>query len=159
MKFADYHAGQVIEAGPYRLTERDIVGFARRWDPQWFHTRPQAAKQGHFGGLIASGIHTLAIAMSLLEPVALAGSESLASPGFAYVKFPNPARVDDVLRLRITVLEVRRSRSKPHLGIVRWRWELANQRQEPVLDVEATSLFDLRRAGAPAPGVECASGE
>ena len=43
------------------MTEAEILDFARRWDPQWFHTDPQAAKSSIYGGLIASGIHTLAI--------------------------------------------------------------------------------------------------
>lgn len=143
MKFNEFHPGQVIEAGPLEVTEADILDFARRWDPQWFHTDAQAAAGGPFGGLIASGMHTLAIAMRLLVPVTLAGSESLASPGLAYVKWPHPVRPGDSLRLRITVLEVRRSGSKPELGIVRWRWQLHNQGGHEVLDTEATSLFKL----------------
>lgn len=143
MKFNEFHPGQVIGAGPLEVTEADILDFARRWDPQWFHTDAQAAAGGPFDGLIASGMHTLAIAMRLLVPVTLAGSESLASPGLAYVKWPHPVRPGDSLRLRITVLEVRRSGSKPELGIVRWRWQLHNQDGHEVLDTEATSLFKL----------------
>lgn len=153
MKFREFHPGQIIDAGPCELTEFDILDFARQWDPQWFHTEPQAATSGPFGGLIASGMHTLAVAMRLLVPAALAGSESLASPGLAYVKWPHPVRAGDRLRLRATVLEVRRSSSKPHLGILRWRWQLFNQADREVLDTEATSLFRLADTPpAPAPG-------
>lgn len=148
MKFSEFHPGQVLEAGPLQITESDIVAFARQWDPQWFHTDPQAAAEGPFSGLIASGIHTLAVAMRLLVPAALHDSESLASPGLAYVRWPHPLRTGDRVRLRVTVLEARRSRSKPHLGIVRWRWQLFNQDGQEVLDTEATSLFKL--AGQPA---------
>lgn len=143
MKFSEFHPGQVIEAGPLEVTEADILDFARRWDPQWFHTDPQAAAGGPFGGLIASGMHTLAMAMRLLVPVALAGSESLASPGLAYVKWPHPVRPGDHLRLCVNVLQARRSSSKPELGIVRWRWQLHNQDGHEVLDTEATSMFKL----------------
>ena len=55
MKFAQFHAGQIIEAGPYTVTEAQILAFAKEWDPQWFHTDPEAAAQGPHGGLIASG--------------------------------------------------------------------------------------------------------
>ena len=65
----------------------------------------------------------------------------LARP--AYLKWPNPVRPGDALRLRADVLEVRRSEKRPHLGILRWRWRLFNQRELPVLDLEATSLFRL----------------
>lgn len=146
MKFADFHAGQVIEAGPYLLREEELVGFARSYDPQWFHTDAEASRESPFGGLIASGWHTCAIAMRLVVEAALAGSESFASPGLEHVRWPNPVRPGDALRLVADVIEVRRSESKPTLGILRWRWRLFNQRELMVLDVEVTSLFRLRDA-------------
>ncbi len=148
MKFADFHAGQVIEAGPYRVTEDEVLRFARDYDPQWFHTDPAAAAEGPFRGLIASGWHTCAMAMRLVADAALHGSESYASPGIAYVKWPHPVRPGDTLRLTADVLDVRRSRSQPTLGLLRWRWRLVNQHGAQVLELEATSLFDLARTGA-----------
>jgi acyl dehydratase len=144
MQFADFHAGQVIEAGPYVLTEAELVQFARAYDPQWFHTDAQAAAQSPFGGLIASGWHTCSIAMRLVVDAVLAGSESFASPGLEHVRWPNPVRPGDALRLVADVIEVRRSEKRPTLGILRWRWQLFNQRELPVLDVEVTSLFKLK---------------
>ena len=143
MKFADFHSGQVIESGPGEITESDVLGFANAFDPQWFHTDVAAAAQGRFGGLIASGWHTCGIAMRLVAKAALLGSESFASPGLAYVKWPHPVRPGDRLCLRATVLEVRRSGRQPTLGILRWRWQLVNAANVEVLDLEATSLFDL----------------
>ncbi len=142
MKFAEFHAGQVIEAGPYTVTEAELLQFARSWDPQWFHTDPEAAG-GPFGGLIASGWHTGAIAMRLVVDAALAGSESFASPGLAHLRWPNPVRPGDTLHLVADVIEARRSDKRPTLGILRWRWRLFNQRGQDVLDLEATSLFRL----------------
>jgi acyl dehydratase len=95
------------------------------------------------GGLIASGWHTCGIAMQLVAHQFLAGSESFASPGLQYVKWPNPVRPGDQLSLLVTVLEVRRSKSQPHLGILRWRWQMFNQLEREVLDIDATSLFRL----------------
>ena len=143
MKFAEFHAGQRIEAGPHQVTEAEVLSFANAWDPQWFHTDAEAAAEGPFGGLIASGWHTCGIAMQLVVGAALAGSESFASPGLAYVRWPNPVRPGDALKLVVDVIEVRRSESKPRLGILRWRWQLFNQRGLEVLDLEATSLFRL----------------
>ncbi|TXG99882.1 MAG: MaoC family dehydratase [Nevskiaceae bacterium] len=139
MKFADFRAGQVITAGPHVVSEQDIVAFASQWDPQWFHTDPEAAAQGPFEGLIASGWHTCCIAMRLVADAALAGSESYASPGLAGLKWPNPVRPDDRLQLTATVIEARLS--SRGLGILRWRWQLHNQNGQEVLDLEATSLF------------------
>jgi acyl dehydratase len=143
MKFADFHAGQILEAGPHCVSESELLGFAQAWDPQWFHTDAEAAAQGVFGGLIASGWHTCAIAMRLVVDTALAGSESFASPGLQYVRWPHPVRPGDTLRLAAEVIEVRRAASKPRLGILRWRWQLFNQHDLEVLDLEATSLFRL----------------
>lgn len=143
MKFADFQVDQVIEAGPYALSQDELLSFAREWDPQWFHTDPEAAAQGPHGGLIASGWQTCGIAMRLAVAAALDGSESFASPGLAYVKWTHPVRAGDALRLKATVLDTRRSASQPTLGILRWRWQLFNQDGTQVLDLEATSLFKL----------------
>ena len=143
MKFADFAVGQVIEAGPYVVDEAEVLSFAKAYDPQWFHTDPEAAAKGRFGGLIASGWHTCGIAMRLAADAALHGSESFASPGLAYVKWLHPVRPSDTLRLRATVIECRRSEKRPELGVLRWRWQLYNAHSTEVLDLEATSLFDL----------------
>lgn len=146
MKFAEFQAGQVIEAGPYHLDEAELLAFARQYDPQWFHTEPDRAQQGRFGGLIASGWQTCSIAMRLVALAALAGSESFASPGLSYVKWLHPVRAGDDLSLRATVIETRVSQNKPNLGLLRWRWQLFNASGTEVLDLEATSLFDITSA-------------
>jgi acyl dehydratase len=143
MKFAEFYAGQVIETGPYALGEDELLSFARAYDPQWFHVDKSAAESGPYGGLIASGWQSCAIAMRLGADAALKGSESFGSPGLAYVKWLQPVRAGDALTLRLTVLEVRTSAKKPTLGVLRWRWQLFNQTGAEVLDLEATSLFDL----------------
>ncbi len=143
MKFADFHVGQVIEAGPRRVEEEEILRFAEAYDPQWFHVDREKARMGAYGGLIASGWHTCSIAMRLSVDAVLAGSDTVGSPGVAYIKWLNPVRPGDSLTLRAEVLETRRSSSKPNLGIMRWRWRLFNQHGEDVLESEATSLFEL----------------
>jgi acyl dehydratase len=148
MKFAEFHAGQVIESGPCTLSEDDLLAFATSYDPQWFHTDREAAARGRFQGLIASGWQTCAIAMRLAVAAALHGSESFASPGMAYLKWPHPLRANDSVRLRASVIEVRRSEKRATLGILRWRWQLFNQNGAEVLDLEATSLFDLTSPAA-----------
>jgi acyl dehydratase len=143
MKFAELHGGQVITLGPVSLSERQIVEFARAYDPQWFHTDGVAAARGRWGGLIASGWQTCAVAMRLACEHVLAGSESIGSPGVAYLRWPAPVRPGERLTLRIDVLEARRSRRRPELGIVRWRWRLQHADGRDALELEATSLFEL----------------
>jgi acyl dehydratase len=143
MKFAELDTGVVIEAGPRRVDQAEILAFATAHDPQWFHIDPPAALDGPYHGLIASGFHTCSIAMRLIVDTILRGSECYGAPGLAYVKWPNPVRPGDDLRLRATVLERRLSRSRDTLGLVRWRWQLFNAAGDEVLDMEATNLFDL----------------
>jgi acyl dehydratase len=145
MKFAQFHAGQIIEEGPYLLSEEELLSFAKAYDPQWFHVQPDTAAGGPFKGLIASGWQSCGIAMNLMVKAALHDSESFASPGLNYLKWLAPVRAGDSLRVKATVLETRVSASKPTLGVLRWRWQLFNQHKVEVLDLEATSLFDLTR--------------
>jgi len=143
MKFAELTPGRRITLGPVSADDGQIVRFAAEYDDQWFHTDPQAAAAGPFGGLIASGWHTCALAMQLVSRGILAGSESYASPGLNYLKWPAPVRPGDALTLVVHVLDSRRSASQPALGIVRWQWLMQNQHGATVLDLEATSMFRL----------------
>lgn len=143
MKFAEIAASKGFVLGPVTVDDAEVVDFASSFDDQWFHTDPEAAANGPFGGLIASGWHTCALAMRLVSREILAGSESFASPGLAYLRWPHPVRPGDALTLHITVLDARRSASRPELGIVRWQWVMKNADQQAVLDLEATSMFKL----------------
>jgi acyl dehydratase len=143
VKFADFHPGQRLVYGPVTITESQIVSFAREYDPPWFHTDIQRAETGPWQGLIASGWQTCGIAMRLVVEGALQDSESFGSPGLEYLKWLAPVRPGDALSVRAEVLDVRRSTRKTSLGVLRWRWQLANQREEDVLDLIATSLFEL----------------
>jgi acyl dehydratase len=137
MKFADLTPGRVTELGPVTLTADEIVEFARAYDPQWFHTDAERTAASHWGGLIASGWQTCGVAMRLVVDNVLGDSESFASPGLEYLKWPNPVRPGDPLRLRIEVLDSRRSQSRPTLGIVQWRWHLFDSSGGEVLDLAA----------------------
>lgn len=83
MKFADLRAGMVITGGPLQVTEAEILEFARKFDPQWFHTDVQRAAEGRWGGLIASGWHTCALAMRMAVDAILHDSNRSARPAWA----------------------------------------------------------------------------
>jgi acyl dehydratase len=143
VKFADFYPGQTLTLGPISVSEQDIVEFARRYDPQWFRVdREKAARR--FAGVLASGWQVCGLAMRLVSEHVLAGSESMGSPGVAYVHWPTPVLPDELLTLQIEVLEVRNSDRKPDMGVVRWRWRLRHEDGRDALDLEATSLFELR---------------
>jgi len=144
--FEDYPAGAVFTGGPVVVEEADILDFARRFDPQPMHTDPQAAKSGRFGGLIASGWHTAALMMRLVVSGFLSPASSLASPGIDELRWLKPVRPGDALRLRATVIEARRSRTKPDQGIVRSLVEIENQDGEVVMSLKPISLIRCRPA-------------
>ena len=77
----------------------------------------------------------------------LDGSESFGSPGLEYLKWLAPVRPGDSLTLHAEVLDVRRSERKPTLGILRWRWRVLSQEAVAVLELVATSLFELPVSG------------
>lgn len=143
MRFADFEMGQIITVGPRLVSQEEIIAFASQFDPQQFHTDLDAASKGRWNGLIASGWHTCALAMRMVCDSALLQSESFGSPGLAYVRWNYPVRPGDELTLKCEVLEVRRSRGQALIGVLRWRWVLFNQNGNGVLELEATSLFDL----------------
>ena len=143
MKFSEFKTGQVFKFGSYTLGEEEILEFASRYDPQWFHTDVEKARTGPYGGLIASGWNTCGIAMRLVTDELLIDSGSIGSPGLDYIKWRNPVRVDDVLSVVVTILDTKQSRSRPNLGILRWQWQLFNAKGDEVLDLEATSFFKM----------------
>ena len=141
MRFDEFHAVQVLNLGPIRIEQPDIIAFAKAYDPQWFHTDHERARASRWQGVIASGWHTCAMAMRLICDGPLRDSESIGSPGIAYLKWPAPVRPGDEIRLEAEVLEARLSK-KGHVGVLRWRWKLLNQDDVTVLELEATSLFE-----------------
>src|SRR5436305_1537982 len=107
-------------------------------------TGPAAAASGFFGGLIASGWHTAGLMMRLFTQHFLSPESSLASPGIDELRWPKPVRPGDILSIRVTVTEARRSRSKPQQGIVHSFVEVLNQHDEVVMTLKPVSLIRCR---------------
>ena len=143
MRFEQIQAGMIINGGRRAVTEAEIIEFAKRYDPQWFHIDPARAQNSRWKGLICSGWMTCSIAMELAVKSVLGDSESIGSPGIEQLKWLNPVRPGDELELRIEVMDTRLSRSGS-VGIVKWRWVLSTRAGVPVLDLIATSLFQMR---------------
>lgn len=144
--FEDFVPGMVTEFGTYELSEAEIIDFARRYDPQPFHTDPEAARESNFGGLIASGWNTSAVMMRMLVDHYVPANASLGSPGIDELRWTQPVRPGDVLRVRVTVQEATRSRSKPDRGVVRSLNEVLNQRGEVVMTMRGMVMLRARPA-------------
>ena len=141
----DFPPGKVVEYGRRVLSQEEIIAFAADWDPQRFHVDPQAAKETPFGGLVASGWHTGCVMMRMMCDAYLNEASCIGSPGIEEWRFALPVRPGDALRYRATVLESRASRSKPDRGIVKFRWELLNQRDEVAVSMIGTQFYLRRR--------------
>ena len=140
----DFPLGSTREFGPMLVTREATLDFARQWDPQPFHLDDAAAEASLFGRLSASGWHTCAMAMRMMCDAYLLDTASLGSPGLDSLKWLKPVYPGDTLRGRLTVLEARTMNSKPHIGLVRSRWELFNQHGEAVLEMEGWGMFRRR---------------
>jgi acyl dehydratase len=145
--FEDYRPGSVHEFGSIAVEEDEVLAFGRRFDPQAFHTDPEAAARGEYGGLIASGWHTAALMMRLYSDHYLSRVATLVSPGVDELRWLLPVRPGDRLSIRVTVREARRSRSRPDRGIVRSGVEVLNQRGEVVMTVQASNFLLCREPG------------
>ena len=142
--FEDYVPGAVYEFGSIDVSEAEIIEFALRFDPQDMHLDPDAAARGPFGGLIASGWHTAAMMMRLFCNHFLSKAASLASPGIDELRWLRPVRPGDVLRIRVSVLEATRSRSRPDRGMVRTLVEVLNQNSEVVMSLKPMNIIGCR---------------
>ncbi|HEY4024433.1 MAG TPA: MaoC family dehydratase [Pseudonocardiaceae bacterium] len=142
--FEDYVVGASHEYGYETITEAEILDFARLYDPQPIHIDLSYAANGPFKGLIASGAHTVALMMRLYVTHYISHAASLASPGLDELRWPRPVRPGDTLWLRATILDARRSQSKPDRGVVRTGVELFNQHDEPVATMTAINFLALR---------------
>ena len=146
--FDDFQPGQEIDLGERTVTEAEILAFARAFDPQPFHIDAGAAAASPFGGLIASGWHTCSMMMRMVVDGLLAESAGMGSPGLDGVRWLQPVRAGDTLRVRYVTRRVKVSTSKPDRGVVWSTWIATNQHGVEVCTVDGMGLYRRRPAGA-----------
>ncbi|HEX6958247.1 MAG TPA: MaoC family dehydratase [Ferrovibrio sp.] len=140
-----------MEFPPRKVSEDEIIAFAREYDPQPFHLDKEAAKRSLFGGLCASGWHTAGIMMRLLVDNMIGSAASMGSPGVDQLRWVKPVRPDDTLFLKGEIIAVKPSQSKPDRGVITTRYEMRNQNGEIVLTMQAKGMYRRRSAGGTAP--------
>jgi len=142
----DYREGEVIVTKPYTLRRQDLIDFARMYDAQAMHIdEAYAASHGPFRDVIASGFQTLAIAFKLfVEEGVFEGDVALGGPGMDETRWLTPVYPDDTLTNHVTILEARRSRSKPDRGILLQSHDLKNQSGDSVLTSRIASMIRCR---------------
>jgi acyl dehydratase len=146
--FEDFAVGQVFETAGTTLSERDIIEFAARWDPQPFHVDPEAAKQHDFGGLFSSGLHTLCLTFRQFAEAGVLANSAYAGAGLDRLRWLRPVRPGDTIRSTAEVLEMRPSTARDDIGRVIMRHDAFNQRGEAVMTLVCTHVVKRRpRAG------------
>ncbi|HEY0394974.1 MAG TPA: MaoC family dehydratase [Candidatus Elarobacter sp.] len=133
----DYPVGTTAELGSIPVSADEIVSFAKRYDPQPFHTDPEKAKSWPYGTLIASGWHTASMMMRVVVDHFIDGETSLGSPGLGPIRWKLPVRPGDVLSVRARVVANRVSQSKPDRGTLTFDVDVLNQTGEIVMTVES----------------------
>jgi acyl dehydratase len=136
--FEEIEIGTVLVANtPYLVTAEEIKEVARRWDPQPFHLDEAAGEASHFGGLVGSGAHSIAISICLGNEE-VPGTAAVAGLGIDELRFIAPIRPGDRLTQTDEIIDARPSGSRPQWGIVRGQRTLRNQDGVTVLTCVVT---------------------
>ena len=146
----DIEIGARQSFGHYEVTREEVIAFASSYDPQPFHLDDDAAAQTYFGRLSASGWHTCAMTMRMMvDNMANHKQAGLGSPGIDNLRWIKPVYPGDTLRCETEVIEKRRSKSRPEMGLFKSRCQVFNQNDEPVLEMVSNGLVRVRNPSAP----------
>ena len=146
MFFDDMPVGFTFETGRRTLTAEAIKTFAAEWDAQPFHLDEEAAKASVYGGLIASGFHTVLTAFTLTLEASDWSESSMGSPGMDNIRWIKPVYAGDTLQVRAEVVGAKASRSKPDRGFVEVRYDIYNQEDVMVASYQAKHMLRRRQA-------------
>jgi acyl dehydratase len=153
LHYEDIEVGSRQSFGRYEVTAEEVRAFATAYDPQPFHLSDEAAAQTHFGRISASGWHSCAMTMRMLvDNMSTVQQAGLGSPGIDNLRWLKPVYPGDTLRCETEVIEKRRSRSKPTMGLFKSRVQVFNQDDEAVLEMVSNGLIRVRHPEAPMEG-------
>jgi acyl dehydratase len=141
--YEDLVIGEVRESSARRISLDELLEFATRYDPQYFHADPVAARESIFGEVIASGIHSAALWRALDHEIS-GDIRWICGVAWEDVRWPHPVRAGDSLRARAETLTKRPSGKDPARGIVELRYSLLNQRDEIAFTCRSINLVARR---------------
>jgi len=144
MAFEDFTVGDSVLFHHTTVSKDEIIDFAEAWDPQPMHLDEEAGRAGILGTLTGSGWHMVCLMMRGICDGFLVNSTSQGAPGTDQVNWLKPLRPNDELDLHYTVLDSRRSKSRPGIGIVRFRFEMTNQDGDTLMTQEGPIMFGCR---------------
>jgi acyl dehydratase len=144
--FEDFALGDVFRAKPVSVSEAEIVEFARRYDPQPFHTDKAAAEKSQFGGLIASGLQVMAVSFATIIEAGFLKGGGMGSPGLDAVRWWKPVRPGDTIVMQARVIEIKTSATRADRGYVTLTFEVFNQKRERVMSYDCVEILKRRAA-------------
>ncbi len=143
--YEDMVVGAVSTYGHYEVTREEVIAFASKYDPQAFHLDDAAAAATHFGRLSASGWHTASMTMAMtVANMANNKQAGLGSPGIDELRWIKPVYPGDTLRCENVLLEKRRSKTRPEMGIIRGETRVYNQHDDLVMTFKALGMIATR---------------
>jgi len=145
--YEDIKLHEKYRSREYLLSEKEIIDFAKIWEPRSIHTDPESAKNTEFGGLIATGNHLMSIGVRLTYEVSCETAVPTAyivNLGWDEVRFVSPGRPGDRLIFEREVISKRDSKSRAGAGIVGYANRLINQREDLVVSYKTSALVEKR---------------
>jgi acyl dehydratase len=143
----DFKTGDVAVYGPRLVTREEIVAFAAEFDPQPMHLDEAAASATLLGGLAASGWHVTSLLMRLIADGFILDSSSMGAPGIEELRWLRPLRPGTQVRVRVTVLDTRASKSRPEMGLTRFRYDMIDEADAVIVSMTVPTMFGRRQPG------------
>jgi len=143
--FEDWSENETLEHAISRtVTETDNLLFSTMThNPQPLHLDIEAAKASEFGQILVNGTFTFSLMIGLSVGDTTLGT-LVANLGYDKVTMPKPVFIGDTLRATSTVEGLRTSKSRPNAGIITFKHELINQRDEVVCACLRSALIQKR---------------
>jgi acyl dehydratase len=142
--YEDIVVGDKTTVGQHQTDKSEIQDFARKWDRQPFHLDEEAAKSYPYGGIIAPAPYILSVVTRVMTSPDIPKLAAIGLLEYEHVRILNPVRPGDLLTVTIEPIAKRESESRSDRGIVRYRTEVKNQRNEVVLSYVSASMIARR---------------
>ncbi len=143
----DLQVGETWTSEAETIQTEDVIDFGRKFDPQPFHTDPEAARASLFGGLIASGWQLAALSMKLCVKARLFGETPIVGVGVDEMRWLQPVRPGDTVHVKRELVEIQTNPETPKRGVAKARLDLINQRGEVVMRLYGLTSVPRRPAG------------
>jgi acyl dehydratase len=143
--------GETVSLGSHTFGAEEIKAFAQKFDPQPFHLDEEKAAASVFGGLCASGWHTISMwmkynAASFADTIERSKAwgepvEYGPAAGLRDLKWTKPVYVGDTITYARTPVAHRPLASRPGWHMLTSHCEAVNQHGEMVMSFEVNVLM------------------